>query len=210
MIKPQNFYDIVAVVYDLSGEVEKKLGQYNSTIWTDKKLRMELSGIEYVYMSSIILDLAKIFSLARKDESGLKKLKECSPSVIRDKFFQLQKSHNKLLEKLKENRNRLIAHVDISKDRSVFRMTLSKSERIRMIKNYGFIIENHRDEKSLIEDFAKNISKKRSRSHKNERYSPVDLIHDAPEILRMLKELKIIVSELVMYFYKKESKLPEV
>lgn len=198
---PNNFYNILFVVNDLSHTILKKIGDYKTYIESDASLRRKFYNIEFVYMHSIILDIAKLISATGSDKSGLKQLKElCTSEVIETEIDNFEFKYKNTLEKIKANRNKIIAHVDISDASSYFDMGFSEIEinkKITDLKEY-FKHTKQESDPNLISQL-KNL---KASSSIKERYSPSDFVIEIPVLENMVEEILKISTDLNLYFYK--------
>lgn len=201
MSTSNNFYNILFVVNDLSHTILKKIDDYKTRIENDASLRRKFYNIEFVYMHSIILDIAKLTSATDSDKSGLKQLKElCTSKIIKAEIDNFESKYKNTLQKIKANRNKIIAHVDISDAGSYFDMGFSEIEinkKITDLKEYFKHIKQEPDS-----NLVSQLENLRVSSSIKERYSPSDFIIEIPILENMVKEILKISTGLSLYFYK--------
>lgn len=201
MNHPKNFHNILFVVNDLSHTILKKIDDYKNHIENDASLKKIFYNIEFVYMHSIILDIAKLISVTGSDKSGLKQLKEiCTSKIIGGEIDNFESKYKNTLEKIKANRNKIIAHVDVSDAGSYFDMGFSEIEinkKITDLREY-FKHTKQEPESNLISQFE-NL---KARSSIKERYSPSDFVIEIPVLENMVKEILKISTDLNLHFYK--------
>ena len=100
MMVPKNFYKILYVISDLSETVLRKIDDYKKNLIDNTDLKNKFYNIEFVYMHSIVLDLAKILSVTGSDKSGLKQLKDlCSNRIIRDEINSFEIKYKDTIKK---------------------------------------------------------------------------------------------------------------
>ncbi len=201
---PPKFTKIYSVILDLGETISEKITDFTDRIYNNPKIKREFYNIDFVYMHSIILDLAKMVGLTGSDKSGLKELgKICDDSEIKKMINDFENSNVNILNKIKSNRSRIIAHVDISDRSSYFNMGFSELEIDNKIKdhiNYSNITKQIPDE-SLIQG----LKKLKSESTSEERYSPTDFYNDIPKFKKLIDEIKLIVDTANKYFYTKNN-----
>ena len=201
MNHPKNFYNILFVVDDLSHTILKKIDDYKNHIESDPSLKRRFYNIEFVYMHSIILDIAKLISATGSDKSGLRQLKElCTSKIIEAEISNFEIKYKNTLEKIKANRNKIIAHVDISDAGSYFDMGFSETEinkKITDLKKY-FELTKQKPDSNLLFQFE-NL---KANSSNKERYSPSDFVIEIPVLEKMIKEILKISTDLNLHFYK--------
>lgn len=201
--KPDNLENIIFVIYDLCTTIEKKITDYRSIIHNNKDLKSKFYNIEYVYIHSIILDLAKVLGVVDNDKASIKQLMNMAPKNIKSVIKKIEIDYQKIILKIKNNRNRIISHVDISKGNAYFDMGLSKLERGSRIKDFiNYIKIVSPKGKSEINKFAIALSKNKSKSVKDERYSPSDFFRDCDNFLKITNEIKVINWDINQYYYR--------
>lgn len=114
MVNQNDFYNVLFVIYQLSSDILKKIIDYKTLIEDSNLIKKQFYNIEFVYMHSIILDIAKLTSSTKSDKSGLKELEKISPNVLKKEITALTQRHKDLLEKIRNNRNKIIAHIDVT------------------------------------------------------------------------------------------------
>ena len=192
-----NYYNLFAITWNLIKNTEKKIQDFKY-ILKNKGLKEELHDIEIVYMHSIIIDIAKLINATKSDKIGLKQFKNISPKESKSKLVELEKSYKDIFLKIVSNRNRIIAHIDISNKNSYYNMGFSEEETNRMIKDY--IDSMYFDPSdSTIEGFKKLVAKNKN----NERYSLSDFLTDIPRMKKFLNEFGSIINEVNNYYCRK-------
>ena len=147
----------------------------------------------------IILTIAKLLSLTRSDRSGLVQLEKISPPEVKRRIQDLRKLNEPLITKISSNRSRIIAHVDISTNRSYTKMGFSEMEVERMLD--GLRKSFFQRDDAMQADLVKRWRNLASTSPEQERYSPSDFLNDLPKLRTLAKEVQNIVRDLNIYFY---------
>jgi hypothetical protein len=197
----KNFYNILFVVNDLSHTILKKIDDYKNHIESDTSLKRRFYNIEFVYMHSIILDIAKLISATGSDKSGLKQLKEvCTSKIIRGEIDNFESKYKNTLEKIKANRNKIIAHVDVSDAGSYFDMGFSETEINKKITDLREYFKHTKQEPDS--NLISQLENLKAGSSIKERYSPSDFVIEIPVLENMVKEILKISTDLNLYFYK--------
>jgi hypothetical protein len=201
MKHPKNFYNHLFVIEDLGHSILKKLDDFINNIVNNSSIKKMFYNIDFVYMHSILLDLAKLISVTNADKSGLKQLKEISPKSTKDRIVAFESKYRDTIDKITSNRNKIISHVDISDANSYFKMGFSDIEienKIEDNRKYMNMIKSSKDDNSkLIAD----LKKLKSISPKWERYSPSDFCEDIEIFKTMVNEVLAITRDLNKYFY---------
>lgn len=201
MNSQKNLYNILFVTNDLSHAILKKMDDYKNHIDTDFSLKKKFYNIEFVYMHSIILDIAKLISATGSDKSGLKQLKELCPSkTIEEEISNFEIKYKNTIEKIKTNRNKIIAHVDISNTDSYFEMGFSEIEISRKISDLKSYLKYHTKEPSI--EMISQLENLKASCPKKERYSPSDFMSEIPLLEAMVREILKISKDLNLYFYR--------
>lgn len=198
-----NFYKILFVVYQLNTDILKKINDYEVSIKNSDNTKNEFYNIEFVYMHSIILDIAKLISATRSDKSGIKELMKISPPNIKQEFERLLSDNSNLLEKVRINRNKIIAHIDVSEQGSYIEMGFSQVEIRRKIEDYKKYLElSHiKPSKKDLAVITK-FQEMKSSSLNLERYSPSDFSLDLPIFKVLLEKIIEISNKLNHHFYE--------
>ncbi len=206
MNHPQGFYNILFVINELGSTILKKISDYENVIQNDYSLKKKFHNIEFVYIHSIILDIAKLTSKASSDKSGLKDLKKfCSDKTIQNKITNFEVKYKNTLEKIKNNRNRIIAHVDISEENSYFKMGFSDIEIKTKKDDYKKYMELTNQQLDIVK--IEELEKFQTSSIKEERYSPSDFLLEIGLLKEMINEVLVIASDINLYFYNSKSTL---
>ncbi len=201
MKHPQNFYNLLFVIDDLCRTILKKLEDYKNNIENGKYVKT-FYNIDFVYMHSIVLDVAKLVSATKKDKSGLSQLKKDSPQILRVRIDNFEKRYEDTIEKIKNNRNKIIAHIDISDKGSYFDMGFSKVEISRKIEGYKKLLKYQGNVGPNDLETIERLKKLESKSIKGERYSPSDFSKDVNKIKNMVEEILNIAHDVNNYYYK--------
>lgn len=198
-----NFYALLGAMINLTIETKDLLTEYRTFIAKNKVIKKHLKNVEYIYMYYIILNLSKLFSLDGSGKSGLKDIKHISPKKIKDEIILLEQSNLKTMEKIENNRNRIVAHLDISKKNSYINMGFSTIEMNLKKKDIlKYSILTNMDEvhtKNLLEKYKE----LKAKSKKDERYSPSDFTREIPKFIKMMEDMSKIMNDLNIYYYNK-------
>ena len=147
--------------------------------------------------------MAKLISVTKSDKSGLKQLKKDSPQIFKDRISNFEKKYKNIIDKITINRNKIIAHVDISDKGSYFNMGFSEIEIDTKIESYKKLLEFQggldSDGSKVIED----LKKLRSKSTKDERYSPSDFSKEIDNLRALANEVLEIAHGINKYYYDK-------
>jgi len=204
MKHPKNFANNLLVIEGLSNAILRKIDDCENKIKDNFSIKRDFYNIDYVYMHSIVLDMAKLISVTNSDKSGLRQLKSESPTVFRKRIEKFEKRYHKTIEKITSNRNRIISHVNISDINSYFNMGFSDIEISKKIEDYKKILEHYggiyKPDLQLITD----LEKFKSADIKDERYSPSDFSKDTDNFRAMVREILFIVRDLNIHFYNLE------
>jgi len=163
-----------------------------------------LPNIGNVYMNSIILDFAILFSIEDCDKAGLRQLKAGAPKKAKVDIEELEKTYNDIITKVKSNRRRIIAHRDISKENAYYYMGFSEIEINRIIEDYKkspYFDKPISDEEDLTITAFKKIQ---ASSKENERYSLSDFQNDIPRLKEIIEKSYAIVKDINNYYHKKK------
>ncbi|MBU4056658.1 hypothetical protein KJ695_01975, partial [Patescibacteria group bacterium] len=188
---------LYVVTRDLIYRIKQKIKDFQY-IHKSKSLKEKLRDIEFVYMHSIIFDIAKLFGATKSDKIGLKQFKNISPKKSKDKLTELEKSYGDIFLKISNNRNRIIAHINISNKNAYFNMGFSIEEinkKIADCKNSAYFDPN--------DSFIERLKNLKAKNRDNERYSPSDFLIDIPRIEKFLNEFTLIIDEVNIYYCKK-------
>lgn len=205
MNHPKNFHNLWFVINELGYTILKKLEDYKEQIEKNSVIVRAFYNIEFVYIHSIVLDIAKLISATGSDKSGLKQLKKiCPDKRLKARIIKFEQTYNNTLVKIMANRNKIIAHVDISDMGSYMHMGFSKVEIEKKIADYSK--NTCRDSKAITTNFISDIKKLESVSVDKERYSPSDFSLEISTLEGMVKEVVKIADEINLYFYKLNSR----
>ncbi|MEW6408149.1 MAG: hypothetical protein AB1465_05685 [Patescibacteria group bacterium] len=172
---------------------------------------LNLKLMHGTYKDVIILDLAKIFTDSKNDQTALNQIIE---RLNNKKFAKhkkqlnfLKRKHRGLFSKIQKNRNKLIGHLDFHKN-PYFRMGYSKD----VLDEWYPIIEPNPHPKNFYSYFeleSKNDENKRLRKDmlakpENQRYEIIDFKKDIPTFKTILNELDKIFNEIDKIIYPKK------
>lgn len=203
---PSNFPNQVSVLYDLGNNLLKRIEEYEKFIFNNALAKRDLKNIDFVYMHYIILNLAKLLSLTKADKSGLEQLKKIAPKEIIAEIESLETTHKTILHKLTSNRNRIVAHIDISKKNSYFGMGFSEMEINKKIGDYKIWAKRWDKNKKYnkrTDIFINDLNKLKSTNTETERYSPIDFHNDIPTFKLIIEKVLKITKSLIFYYSKK-------
>ena len=187
----------------LKDRMETKIGQFKKL----KKISLidvDLGRVRHVIMESIILDMGKIIGVTNADQTGIDKITQRLSSKIFSEYVEklnsLKNKYKETFLKIKNNRNRIISHLDFC-NKPYYEMKFSEDEVERMYA-YSPCMFNNNEEYEKIKNEAK--QKLVTEQKQDQRYAPVDLEKDAPifeSIIQKLSEIfkkinKIIVEEI--------------
>jgi len=202
----KNFYNISFVMNDLSQGIVRKIQDYENNIKGNFVIKKDFYNIEFIYMHSVILDMAKLISVTKVDKSGLNQLEKISPKEIKQQIKYFNEKYKKIIVKITQNRNRIISHLDISNKSTFFNMGFSNLEienKIADFKKYVLTYDNKN--KESIEVFVERLEQLKSKSIENERYSPCDFIEDIPTLKDMITKISKILREVDFYYYNQST-----
>jgi len=194
----KKFWNIVFVIDDLSRAILKKLTDYEAKIKNNPSIKKDLRDIDFIYMHSTLLDLAKLVSQAGNDRSGLNELKKISPKKIKAKIEAFYMNHREIVVKIMSNRNRIVAHVDIDKN-PYFNMKFSGAEINKVITDHRESVEGTGMKPDLA--FIAALKSLKSTTQNEERYSPSDFEVDIDTFRKMIQEVSSFVTDAKRLFY---------
>lgn len=203
---PEEFYNILNVMGILSNDILRKLDDYENQIISNSSTKQQFYNIEYVYMHSTVLDLAKLLAVTKSDKSGLRQLMDISPEKYAEKISAFQVEYESIIAKIKDNRNRIISHVDISSDRAYFMMGVSESETEKKIADYLGAQKYYRENPVARIKVVEGLRSLQSLGRVNEKYGPTDFVGDFPVFKKMITEIGEILHDLNMYYYENSLK----
>lgn len=193
-MKDINYYcKLYSVVYELIERTKQDIKEFEIAIGDSDLKKKGLLNIGTAYMNSIIIALAKLFSITKSDKTGLKQIKNNSPEELKNKIETIEKKYGDIIKKVSANRNRIIVHIDISDKNAYYNMGISKTECERVISDYKK--SSHYKSEDSSDPFIESISKIQAMDKNNERYCLSDFQKDIPEIKKILEEIKIIRDE---------------
>lgn len=200
---PKNFYNLLAVVKELSSDVLNYLDDYENYIYDNYELKKRLKNIEFVYMHYILITLSKLFSISQNDKSGMKSLKLVSPMNIQKEFQELEDKNKDLFEKIKSNRHRMIVHIDISEEKSFHKMGFSKLQMDKMIEDYVSSMRYAgKEEIANTSHIFEDMRRLEAKENKEERYSPLDFYRDIGRFREITKKLSSLADKVNQHYYE--------
>lgn len=199
---PDNFANLIFVILELGDSILKKISDYENNIHENTDIKTNFHNIDFVYMHSILLDMGKLLSVTNSDKSGLSELDNISPPEFKERIQKIRDNYGDTIDKITTNRNRIIAHIDISNTQSYFRLGFSRVEIDRKIEDYKKYIglnDNNLSEVDLkvISDFEALMST----SVKYERYSPSDFFDEKETFVKIVREILQVATDLNVHFY---------
>ena len=200
---PQNFYDLLAVMEELSFTTLKHLEEYEGNILNKVDLKKNFHNIDFVYMHIIILNLAKLLSVTNSDKSGLAQLEKFASPALKQEIFLFRNKYQHVINKIASNRNRIISHIDISDLKAYYKMGFSEVEiekKIEDRKKYLRIIGQKENKNDT--DFYEHLRKLIALSEDNERYSPSDFVDAFPLFKSMINEILKLTRDVNQSNYK--------
>jgi len=196
---PESFASIMVSIYNLNTTILRTLEDYQKI---NDELISEMHNIDFIYMQFILLNMHKIFSDSKNDKTSIRVLKTIDPKKFLSEIIHFEEKYEHVIDKIKSNRHRVIAHIDISSSNAHWLMGLSEHEIAIMrkdIENYCSLIGERVNVKDRM---IKDLEKLQSSSAKNERYCPSDFSVDIPSFRSMLKEFLTIIDDMNLHFYK--------
>ncbi len=171
-----------------------------------KRSDLDLYFLRAVVMESMILDMAKILGVNNNDQTGLKRLrqelKEPKYKFILEEIVDFEDKYKQEIIKIKDNRNKLIGHLELNGKKPFFDMRLSPArfEEVNVISD--FEIE---DTYGTREEYERVISNEKdkyiSNQKQDQRYSTIDLREDIPIFKGMLNDLNTIYLKIQKVTY---------
>ena len=164
-------------------------------------LKKHFFNIDFVYMHHIILDMGKLLSVVKADKSTLSELEKIAPPLFKKEIKSLRKKHKSIIEKITTNRNKIIAHIDISDFGSYFKLGFSNVEINRKVADYTEYTKSRGKMTPADIDVISRYQKLRAASPKEERYSPSDFIQEKDAFKEITSEVLQIARRMNQYFY---------
>jgi len=167
-------------IYDFWGHAWSIIADVNIAVFEFEKIfpNSDLGSryplMKAVYTHYIIVNLNKVLSSSKNEHFRLRQLEYFSTET-KDMLISLEKDHVDLIKKVRNNRDKISAHLD----RSFQKLLFSQVEVRRLEERFGT-------------DFSKILSGKRS----EERYSPSDMLEDLQEIKDLLKKCEDICKKM--------------
>ena len=179
----------------------KKIEAYETKIGNNSSLSKEYFNIDYVYMHSIILDIAKLIGATGNEKGTLTGLYSLAPANLRKDIDELRLKNEIIFKKIENNRNKIIAHVDVSDFWAYFNMGFSQLEIDRRIQDFMNYLELTGQETKTNLDVIENLKNLKSTSVQFERYSPADFGQDLNRFKSIINEILDITTRANSYFY---------
>lgn len=188
-----SFYGLFQAITIVTAELQSLLEEFLILTKEPETINPGLKNVAYVYMSQIINGVAKIGSLTGADKTGIKELRRFANQKQRNNIDNLLRKNKVLLSKIKNNRDRIIVHLDITNLKHYSKMKFSNLAVDAMINN----LYRYYDSLGKPNDYNRNIIEQsynslRSASEEEERYSLPDFLVDIPKI----KEIKDFINDL--------------
>jgi hypothetical protein len=155
-------------------------------------------------MHSVLLDIGKLLCVTGSDKSGLNELEKLAPNQFKKEINDFKLKYSDIISKITTNRNKIIAHIDISENGSYFKLGFSHTEIDRKIEDFKKYVESinngvlNKSDLEVIDGY----NKLKSSSIKYERYSPSDFYKDKDIFVEMVNIIRKIAQELNYHFYK--------
>jgi hypothetical protein len=163
--------EFCARLWEILNDLRKLIPEFETT-FKDSKIKLKLSSVQDVYMHEIIISLWMILGSGANDKFTLSKLQVLfTGKDLKNKASTILNEHHDLIEKLGKNRNWISVHRDPKL------MGLGYSN--------DFV-------KKIEKRFQTNFPQLRSKDKMNERYTPVDMKRDLPEIKEILESVNKI------------------
>lgn len=196
-----NYCDLYSVIYELTKRTEQDVREFEIAINDNDLKKKGLLNIGTAYMNSIIISLSKLFNITRSDKTGLEQLKTISPKKLQSQIMEIKSDYSNIVKKLSCNRNRIIAHIDISKKNAYHNMGISEAECERVISDY----KNSSHYENPNDLFIAEMRKIQTIDKNNERYCLSDFQKDIPILKEILKKIKIINDGIFEYYFNQKS-----
>ena len=185
--------------FSLKQNVEAKISEFQKI----KKAKNNIA--KQVYMESIVLDIAKILRVSRSDQTGIESIKNHLQSKkfiqFKKQIEKLDKKYKSVKSKVKQNRNRIISHIDFHK-KPYYGLKFSQAE-VNRIYNVPkeLITIVYGDEEKYKSVKAHAETQLVSNQKRNQRYAPIDLDKDVPLFESIIGELTKIFNEINLFVY---------
>jgi hypothetical protein len=205
----KEFYNICGVSSFLKNQILEDIHDFEKIIYKNSFLRSQLKNIEHNYMHCIILNIAKLIGVAKCDNSGFTNLKNQTiypyiPDYFRVKINNFEDDHKEIIAKIKNNRNKIISHIDVNSNDPFYGLLFSEAEIDKIyndyLKNPMLSDSNESSERNIA--FKKHLQTIKSGSIENERYSLSDFFNELPILKKMIVEIDKTINELNIYLYQ--------
>lgn len=177
-----NFWQIVDLTKKLISDYEQLLQH--------EELSEILPHIHTAYIDSIIVHVAKIFSVSSNEPFRLGMFKTICRDEIKKELEDIENMYKNTIGKIVTNRNQLVAHLD----KKFYELCYSENEIARMEQAMANIARM-----SLQEAKGVCASMPRSTDKGKERYSVGDFREDFPAIKKMIEKLDEIWSRSIPF-----------
>ncbi len=201
------WYGYFGAFHILKGSVLPKINEFQKIKdIKENSYDIDLKLALQVYMESIVSDMAKILGLTYSDQTGLREIKKHLHSKKLVHFIpQIEKIETKYkstISKIKENRNRIIFHLDFHKN-PYYKMKRSKDETKRMFEMPDNLIPLMFKDKMDYDNFNKKMQGQLvSNQKRNQRYAPIDLNKDLPLFKEIIEKLEKIFLQILILVNK--------
>lgn len=167
------------------------------------QINLDLSITKKVYMESIVLDMAKILGVAGSDQTGIESIKKHLQSKkfikIKKRIEKLDQKYKSIKSKIKQNRNRIISHIDFRK-KPYYKFKFSQTEVNRIYdvpeNLISLVYGDKKEYKKVKTQAGKQLV---SNQKRNQRYTPIDLDKDVPLFKSIIDELTKIFNEINLF-----------
>lgn len=185
--------------FSLKQNAEAKINEFQ------KIKKTKNNTAKQVYMESIVLDMAKILGVSRSDQTGIESIKNHLQSKkfiqFKKQIEKLDKKYQSVKSKVKQNRNRIISHIDFHK-KPYYGLKFSQAEVNRIYdvpKELITIVYGDEEKyKSVKAQAEKQLV---SNQKRNQRYAPIDLDNDMPLFKSIIDELAKIFNEINLFVH---------
>ncbi len=200
-----SFYGLFQAITIVTAELQSLLEEFLILTKEPETINPGLKNVAYVYMSQIINGVAKIGSLTGADKTGIKELRRFANQKQRNNIDNLLRKNKVLLSKIKNNRDRIIVHLDITNLKHYSKMKFSNLAVDAMVNN----LYRYYDSLGKPNDYNRNIIEQsynslRSASEEEERYSLPDFLVDIPKIKDFINDLNFITLQVNQDIYDSE------
>jgi len=191
-----------------------KINEFEKIKKTKNTNEIDLFLIKQVFMDSIVLDMAKILGVTRSDQTGIenivKRLSSKKFAQLRKKLEKTDKKYKSVKAKIKENRSRIIGHLDFQK-RPYYNLKFSSAEIERIYETPPDLV-NHvfgsREEYEAARTHAR--EQLVSNQERNQRYSQIDMNKDIPTFRTIIRELEDVFYKINLLVCNQKKSLKQI